>query len=422
MEGYRDESRQLNTLAETYTPPQRAVAINWSVALPLAMTVIITVVLAFPVFYFESQELWDHLWHQDYAARWYMQGVLDPPLPHLGYHVLLIASKIVLPQVDWRWLGMGAMLAIYAVLAVIVYTYLLRSFQAVKTLTRWLTAGLTIVVLYLAPINILTLGGENLYFGYIAANTYHNPTSILLKPIAVAQFLLALYLLAHNRIPLWMLGAAFALSIVGAFVKPNYALAMLPALALITLWRMIHHQPVEWRAILFGYGIINALVLLLQYTVVAGSRGQIYIAPLESIRFTEPSDLAIVLKFPLSIAFPALVAFTNWKAARRSLPLGFAWLAFFVSLLHYYLLNEPEHPYAGNFWWGAQTCLFILIMVSVRFWISNLRWDTLAAQAHSLPSLSLGGLTLFLHAVCGLLWWGAHVYQNVVGYPLRAWW
>lgn len=378
--------------------------------------------LAFPVFLFESQEQWDHKWHQDYAARWFTEGILDPPIPHVGYHILLMALKTLLPHADWRWLGMGTMLTVYAILCILVYCYLLRAFQMQSWCTRFLCSGLTVLLLYLAPINILTLGGENLYFGYIAPTSYHNPTSILLKPIAVLQFLLALYMLTNRGGSLWMVGVASALSAVGAFVKPNYALALLPALAFFTLWRIVRRQPVAWYPILLGFGIVNAVILLLQYTVLTESRGQIYFAPLESIHFGEPSNLAIALKLPLSTAFPALVSLTNWKAARRSLPLGFAWLTFFVSLLHFYLFNEPEYPYAGNFWWGAQLCLFILFMVSLRFWLSQLRWNTLAAQVQSLPSLTFGGLSLFLHAVCGLLWWGLHVYQNVLGYPLRAWW
>src|SRR5690606_10371708 len=81
---------------------------------------------------------------------------------------------------------------------------------------------------------------------------YHNPTIVLLKPLALGLFLYAVGVFSaqghfHTR-GAW--AAAFVLTVLCGLAKPNYLIVLLPTLGLVTVYRLLKKQPVNWPLLL----------------------------------------------------------------------------------------------------------------------------------------------------------------------------
>jgi hypothetical protein len=395
--------------------------------LPFIVLLIGSTGIALTAFYGESYNYDDLGWHQDFAERLYSTGNIDPPISHIGYHIVLIGLKFLFPFVTWRWLGIIVMTGTFVMLAIMIYRYLLRAKASPSNIYRWMVCFVSLLLLIMTPITIFTWSTQNLYLGgYISPTVYHNPTVNLLRPIAFAQFLIAFHFLTSRRVELSIVVAATLLNIVALFVKPSYAIALLPALSILTLWRMFYRQEVAWRIVFVWFGVLNALLIIGQYYFLyisnTDSRGSVIFAPLQSLESYEPSYIWLALKLGLSIAFPVFVTFIYWQVARKCLLLVFAWLCFFFSVLPFYLLNETAYPTAGNFWWGAQVCLFILMIVSARFWITQ-QGEQFPVFTHRWSLATIVTIAFFLlHSVSAVFWWGTHVYQTFSHVSWRTWW
>lgn len=385
---------------------------------PVLCAVFVVMALAVPVFTYEVTEQWDHGWHQTYARYWFELGRVSELLPHVGYHLLLMGVLRAAPGVDMRVVGLGVMLVTYAACGLAVYACV----AAVAGERRWLAALLTVTLMYAAPVNFLNLGQQNLYFGYIAPNVYHNPTTILLKPLALAQFWLTLRALGERNTPSWVLPSLIGLSLAGILVKPNWALCLLPAAGLITVIRKSRRQPVDVSTLTFGLFVPSVCALAAQYLFFEATRGGIVFAPLWSLSFHDTSIESLTVKLLLSLALPLVVAAVDVRAVRRLPEMALAWVGLVIGLAQFYLLNETKHYWAGNFWWGAQVGLFILFVVSVRRMLAWLDGGSIDERLRAIPRLVAAGGVLLLHVAGGMLWWYVHAAQPIVGRVLRVWW
>jgi len=389
---------------------------RWSLHgwLPPLVLVVGLMLLVLPVFTFESTERWDQGWHIDYAAQWYFTGRPPEIIPHVGYHLLLMNLKNLLPGLAFRDLAILVMLSVYACTGFMTYRYLLAGGWGTSNARRWRAAGLSAALHLVAPVMLLTLLDQNTYFGYIAAHIYHNPTSILLKPLGLALFLLSAYGLTHARSPLWMMPLTFLISVAGAMVKPNYALCLIPAVVLLLLIRLARRQPVDSLLIFLGFVVPTAITLAIQLEVMTADRGDIVFAPLQSLTFYGETLPGLALKLPLSLLFPLAVTASTWRSSKNDPAFQMAWLTLGFGLVQYYLFNETKHVGAGNFWWGAQLALFILFIVSAR-----IAWRApLGEKRRRWLWIVLG-----VHVACGLFLWGLHVAGHQIGAAaVRTWW
>ncbi|MCA9904323.1 MAG: hypothetical protein KC547_10730, partial [Anaerolineae bacterium] len=161
--------------------------------LPPLVLAVGLMLLMLPVFTIETTETWDQGWHIDYAAQWYYTGWPPEVIPHVGYHLLLMGLKNIARGVEFRDLAILVMISVYACTGLMTYRYLLAGGWGVSAGRRWRAAGLSAALHVVGPIMLLTLLNQNMYFGYVTPHTYHNPTSILLKPLALLLFFISLY-------------------------------------------------------------------------------------------------------------------------------------------------------------------------------------------------------------------------------------
>lgn len=360
----------------------------------------------------------------DYPAHIYWAigldrtGQFEKPLPQFLYHVMLILISHLMPGINLEaQFTLGAVVfgvLCYLTIGLIVFYWLLSPFVRLPSRWRWpLAIGLTLTLMLVGPINELTWSRRNLYWGYIMPNAYHNPTVILSKPFALLIFAFALRIWDSGKVSVFTLGACTVIAVLGVFAKPNYSLALLPALmviVLITLWK---RHALQWRLLT---AIIVPIVAALAWQYVYygnASEGGFEFAPLKAVGHHSPEGL--LPKLILSIAFPAVVYLLYWRQARQRLDLNLAWLVLASAAAQMYLLAEKQNSFHANFIWGAQVALFILMIVSALFLLQQ----NIGAgvPGRSRVKLALCLCLLLLHLVGGVALYLPHLnpqWENTV--------
>jgi len=314
------------------------------------------------------------------AMRFASRGRLNP------YHALIIVQ-----------------VAVHAATVLILYFWFGESSQP-----RWevIRAFAALSLTFVAPIMLLAPLDGFYYFGYIGMANYHNPTIHLLKPVSLLSLMYAVRAIrGEDSNPLQKALSAFWI-ILSTWIKPNYALVILPGLALSAGIRLLRKEKVDFKMLVYGFAAPAVSMLALQWLVAYqfGDPGErIIFAPFQ----VERSFSAFLpLKFLLSCAFPLVVLVIARRFLLRDSNLLVGWTVFAVGVAQLYLLAEGgERLLHGNFRWSAQIGLFLLFAVMLRWFLQeglfdkNLHWKAkLAAHASYLAHLG-GGVVYYIYCM-----------------------
>ncbi len=330
--------------------------------------------------------------------QWAASGELASRTPHFLYHLLLATVNRLLPGGDINTAALLLGLACYLSLAGLVVSLLRPALDG-----RALAMGLSLTLLLVGPINLFTLLAGNLYLGYLNPNTYHNPTTVLLKPLALGVCLFVLRGLRGETVRTPLLIVSAALAALSTLAKPSLALALLPALPLLIGFRWWRGQPFNGRLLLLGVALPMFGVLLWQYLYFTGASSQsgFEIAPFKVINSLTDNLWPRLL---LSLAFPAAVYALYRPQACRDMALNTVWVLLLVAFSQFVLLSERDHWRDANFYWGCEIALFFVFVFSLRLFVR---------QPPS-PRRRLC-LSLFaLHLTGGLLLYAFHLGANYI--------
>lgn len=347
--------------------------------------------------------------------------------PHFLYHVFVgVLYKLLYVQDGAQY---GSIRAGYDVTRLLYALTLMVLYVGVRSVLprRWSLLAvlvaliLSLSLLFVGPINLLTIDERRIYLGYLVPHIYHNPTMVILKPLALVSFWLVWRgLSAPVGEESWSLALWSAnVLVLTTLAKPNYTLCLLPAVGVYALWQMVMRREVNWRFVLVGVYYPALFILGVQYVFayVSGNvEGGVEFAPFAYFRIYYVSGL--MPKFFLSIAFPLMTSLLFWRSAVRSLPFNLAWLVFAAGTAQTYLLSEQGGRAGhGNFLWSGQIAVFILMVAAMLFLLDTLRKVPLSA--FTMFRLSLCLLVFGSHLAGGLVWLYIHVMPDA--YPMR-WW
>ena len=271
-------------------------------------------------------------------------------------------------------------------------------------------AGLMVCFLLLShPITILFPYDHHLYYGYVATNVYHNPSILLLKIFALLHFTLLCKLLTHKknaphiRTNIFILAFLTAITII---TKPNYIIALLPALLGLILFRK------KFTHIIFittcGVGLPAFIILLGQYYYFygPGNTNSLNVSFFE-VYNTQSHLWTIIPKLVASIAFPiSLIIVMKTKLTQRfDTQLSAATLI--VSLIYSYCLVDNvggQGTAAGNFWWSAQISSFIFLFVCIKAY-ANFILDILKENKNQIPKIAyFPAIIGLIQFIFGIIW------------------
>jgi hypothetical protein len=260
---------------------------------------------------------------------------------------------------------------------------------------RWLAVVLPLGIMIATPFFLVALKDYRLYFGYIGINSYHNPTTVALKPYALIVFCLSALALEKEKTSIYLSIACLISVVISTLIKPSFIICLLPAVGIYFLVNMKRQKVFDWKMLMFCVFIPSVLVLASEY-LGTYTEGDVSIIIKPFIVMKNSSDFLLV-KFLLSIWFPLIVLIAYWKNALEHFPLRLAWLTFFFGASYTYLLAEGGwRIFHGNFTWSGEISLFILFVVSVLFFFEQIKikpiskkWTTVLI-AFFLPHLVSG--------------------------------
>ena len=332
--------------------------------------VILSIIASTPIYYHRIMQPVD----TDYGSHIYfaqdlLQGKLLEPriLAHPVLQLLLVAIHIgSRGRINLFNALILVQVAVQVALVLILYFWFGKSEHKNWDLKR---AALAFTMTFLAPVMLLAFKDHNFYYGYITLSNYHNPTIHLLKPFALLSFLYAIRLLTGKKSN-WkqIVLSAFWLSL-STWIKPNYTVAILPALILAILIRRLQHQSIDWKMAGYGFFLPGFCMLAIQWWIayVVGEPGEgIILAP---FKVEGAFSGWLFYKFILSTLFVLVVAWIARRKLLKDAGLLAGWCGFVMGAVQFYLLAEGGERFLhGNFRWSGQIMLLLLFAVSVR-WI-----------------------------------------------------
>ncbi len=383
------------------------------VTLLVMLTLIVVVVGLFtPVVYYVMPQTLDYPWHIESARRIAEEGQYR--LAHPAFQWLVILVKQVLFLSDYTLAGHITAVLCYVALSLILFGMLLRVLNSLSVERRAVASGLLTLGLMIAAPVTLFRPDTSFYWGYIFITVYHNPTYILLQPIALLLFWQIITILRKERVSVSDGAIVAVLTALSTLSKPNYTVVLLPALLLIVAFQVYRTRRTSlvW---LLAYVFAPAVVILaiqFNFNFTNGPRqAQIMFVPFHFFA-NRPSPIWVLPKFILSILFPLCVYLGYWRSARRDLPLNVAWLMFAIGAAYAYLLVEGSNGRVagtGNWLWSAGIASFVLFVTSTRFFFAQNQ----ARLAHSHPrayprAFWVGSAALLLHLVGGVIWFSLY--------------
>lgn len=266
----------------------------------------------------------------------------------------------------------------------------------------------TLVTAIAAPITVA--GCEYLYLGKLTPVIWHNSTTILAVPFALMLFVSTCWVMLRKERAWTPQVVQVALVILSGWTKPNYLLALVPALALWCVVAVMVTTPgsrggifkdLWWRAA--PAGLTAALVLVVQFVLtyggpglqISGQRVTNSIAPFAvwnewGTQFGVSPGWSVAV----SIVTPLLLTVLVLRGQRYRLPLTLAWLSVLVGLVQFTVLAEALEDgtilFHGNWIWGAQISMAVLFVVSVAAFsrefrsIGWLKWIAVALIVYQL--------------------------------------
>jgi hypothetical protein len=347
--------------------------------------------------------------------------------PHFLFHLLVLAVYRAAPGTSLTSAAFVVAVAAYLAGALAIYGLFSALLGRAKSLrTAMLYATLSLALMLVMPINLLTPG--NRYLGYLIPHAYHNPTIVVLKPLALVLFYVSARCFDARPLPrpvAYTAGAAIA-TLLAVLAKPSYVIALAPALSLVAAHALWRGAPVHWRLLVYGVLLPIALGVGVQMTFMSARRSFVF-APLavfhEWARLINPAAAShLPLKFLLSILFPLAVYVCCLRLARGALYLNLAWLTFAVGAAYTYLLAESGNDLGlGNFTWSAQITVFVLFVASAVFFLGWATRDAPRGSVAATATIALVGLVFVLHLVSGLEWYGLHTGWLPMGYIIAVW-
>ena len=355
----------------------------------------------------------DYLIHLGWA-----EGIAKNPqnLPasvtaHAAWQWLVWLSHTIF---DLSWGTAGLVVTLGSVVLTVGILYWLIRKHLSPLLSGALAIGLSIFapLMFIDPLN-------NVMFmtnGYFAANIYHNPTILLLKPFALLQFVLVSDTLEKPQSDWKIIVFTAVVSALAIYSKPSYAICLLPALAVMVLFKILMKKRVDWMRLIFGIVLPTLAFLFWQYLITFGAEADssIVFAPFKVMNHF---SAYLLPKLVLSIVFPLCVTFFCWREARREKKIQLAWLGFLFSLLFTYFFAETgEREFAANFYWSSEITIFLLFVACVLFLAERRYFFENAVRKWFIL------VTGFLHLTFGLIYYFYNIYNLYTYTFYQFWW
>lgn len=237
----------------------------------------------------------------------------------------------------------------------------------------------TLFTLVVVPLKLSS--ADTFYLGRITPSIWHNSTTVLLMPVSIVLFVVALDVLRREHARWFATAGVVGLLVVNIMVKPNFGMVFLPVFGIYALVLAVHRRKSSgwWRPLsrYLWLAVAGIVVLLLQYWGTYAN-GSVQYAntfdPLAVWRILARGNITLAI-FE-SLLLPVIATIVLWRAARDRTAMVLSWCCLLLGMTLFALLSEVNLATGrtlthGNWSWGMQVAMFVLIVVLVREWLQQ---------------------------------------------------
>ncbi|MBR3040662.1 MAG: hypothetical protein IKI20_08445 [Lachnospiraceae bacterium] len=282
---------------------------------------------------------------------------------------------------------------------------------------RWSALGTAVAANIVMPAFVKAVHYER-YIGYQSPSIWHNSTYTVMKFFALLSLVFYLrYAHSEKRKTDWKSWILFVVFLtLSTATKTSFLLVLAPVAFVGLIIDLIRKVPLR-RVLLLAASVIPSVAIVLYQ---------------ELILFGEETGNGVVIEFGynvylraerpyltmiLSALFPVLIFLFNIvpvckqtisdfrkKHFPRHTPFILAWSMWSVGAVELLFLKETgDRILDGNFAWGYDFCLFALFVVSIIYFMNNLRSSTFLKGTFTVRLLyaAVMGAVLGYHMYCG---------------------
>ena len=343
-------------------------------------------------------------------------------VPHAGFHyATLFFSNVIHLN---REISAIILLSLFVLVSFIVTYYTLKLFLDKIYSEKFLL--LISVFLHLVTPVFLPILNTTIYFGQGSPNIWHSPTFIMTKPFVLIIILLVIQTLKEEKKQSSLLLGILTgfLLMVSVYFKPNFALALIPALGVYVL---IEYRNKIKKYILSILIVLPSLILLgyqffstyfLTDRGLGGTGDEIILTFFGVWKVHSPSVFLSILR---GSVFPILIVFFRRKEIGNNHYLLISWLIYLVAFTEGAFLAEKESFFAFNFSNGYNFSLIGLYTFSIiellkwmketgfKFNISGLKYAELSGER---KKLFITTFTFYWYIISGII----YLIRQILGY------
>lgn len=213
------------------------------------------------------------------------------------------------------------------------------------------------------------------------ANTYHSPTTIVIRPFAIWLFVSLVNIPSEwSKRFIAYLFASILFLILGSFSKPSYSLVIVPAYLCLIGLQFLRDRKINKHALLLSAIMIIMIGMILSWQFgiafnpesnneLVADNSQILVKWFGLYDAWGLSYQTVILSWLTSLVFPIAVYSLYIKKTWKDDMLNLAWIALLGALAMALLFIEIPRTTHGNFAWGGQITTLILFGASASFLI-----------------------------------------------------
>lgn len=301
-------------------------------------------------------------------------------LAYPGWHICFLAVAYVLSFINSMIGGLISDLNIYAVAVALVNTFFLictffivrEIFMHKVSLKSYRKATtFSIMMLFVGPLYVPGLF-EGYYLGPRTGNIWHNPTYLIIKPMAVLIFFLYADIFEEHaennkRKENKKLILGGVLLCVSAILKPSFFQMFLPALFVFCLFELIQKKGKNfWFLVKIGFSVVPVTIIAIcQIIILGGSSGGGSGISIGFLRVWGARTSYWYIALILSLAFPIYILIMNRKKMLTHYWGKLGIVSLISGMFQYMFLYVTKAPEAGDFGWGFALSIFLIFVVSV---------------------------------------------------------
>lgn len=296
------------------------------------------------------------VWHIIFLAFY---SILDSILPHLSSFWIPDRICIIAETIENTIL----LVATYIIIAKIIFLKLNERISSVRLL-----GAIPVALMFIGPLYVPFVN-KNYYLGQLMPSVWHNPSTLIVRPAAIAVFYVfcSLYTERDTKKKNWF---AFSLLLaVSALCKPSFYQVFVPALVVFCLFDCISSKGKNIRFDLYTAAAVlpTGAIAIIQESIVSSATGMKFVfRPFATWNLYSDCVAGSLL---ISVMFPLLMLiFTNKRTEKTTC---LAWITFTVGLSYFILFSmqaasgQVYDEKAGDMLWGVLLALQILFLDAV---------------------------------------------------------